>query len=878
MLKSHEKFHSSNGKRLLLIADDEIINREILKEQLKDAYEIIEAADGQEALDQMHEYKETLSLVLLDLMMPKKTGYEVLESIKQDPSIQRIPVIVLTSDQGAEVRTLHIGATDFIMKPYPGKEVIKARIQRTIELSEDREIINVTERDPLTGLYNKEYFYSYAGQYDVYHKDAKLDAIVMDINHFHMINERFGTAFGDAVLRRIGQRIREMVSDKDGIVCRREADTFMVYCRHGKDYQAILENATISLSKDGERENNRVRLRMGVYENVDMSMEIERRFDRAKMACDKVKDNYTDSIGFFDEALHRDEMYEEQLIDSFASGISNEEFKVFYQPKFNILDDTPVLASAEALVRWQHPELGMISPGVFIPLFERNGLIQKLDRYVWRRAAGQIGQWKKQHGISVPVSVNVSRIDMYDPNLIVRLTAILEENGLTTDDFLLEITESAYTQDSEQIVKTVNDLRSKGFRIEMDDFGTGYSSLSMISTLPIDALKVDMQFIRDAFREGGNTRMLEFIIGIAEHLQVPVVAEGVETKEQLDALRALGCEIVQGYYFSRPVPPEEYEKFIVERKQMGDVDANLIKKSTALRSRTFGSIAQALSQDYFCIYYVNSRTERFVEYSADEVYENLGIEKSGDDFFEMVRKIVPKTIYEEDQKPFLQMFTKEHVLDELKTNRAFTLTYRMMLNERPTYVHLKATRMEDEHDPHFVIGLSNVDEQIRREQEHRRAMHMASRDPLTGVKNKLAYAEAEAKINTEITDGICDPFAIAICDINGLKEINDSLGHTAGDQYIRDACGIICRIFSHSPVFRIGGDEFCVILRGGDYEVREDLLAQMRQVNQANAAEDKVTIAGGISEYAPESDYSVTDVFDRADGLMYRNKKQFKRA
>ena len=128
--------------------------------------------------------------------------------------------------------------------------------------------------------------------------------------------------------------------------------------------------------------------------------------------------------------------------------------------------------------------------------------------------------------------------------------------------------------------------------------------------------------------------------------------------------------------------------------------------------------------------------------------------------------------------------------------------------------------MEDEHDPHFVIGLSNVDEQIRREQEHRRAMHMASRDPLTGVKNKLAYAEAEAKINTEITDGICDPFAIAICDINGLKEINDSLGHTAGDQYIRDACGIICRIFSHSPVFRIGGDEFCVILRGGDYEVR----------------------------------------------------------
>ena len=565
VFKSHEKFHSAHGKRLVLVADDEVVNRELMGLTLQEDYEVIYACDGQETVDQVRRYKDDLSLVLLDLMMPVKPGLEALREMKADPELKHIPVIVITADQDAEIESLRIGAVDYIPKPYPQAGIILARILKAIELYEDRDIIQSTERDPLTGLYNREYFYRYSEQYDQHHRDMEMDCIVVDVNHFHMINERFGTAYGDEILRRIGEKIREMVADTDGIVCRRSADTFMVYCPHGKDYKAILENASIGLSGD-ESVNSRVRLRMGVYAKADKTLEIERRFDRAKMAADTVRNSFTRTIGIYDGTMHERELYTEQLIDDFHKALDEKQFTVFFQPKFDVRPKTPVLSSAEALVRWRHPELGMISPGVFIPLFEDNGLIQELDNYVWRETAAHIRDWKDRLGFSVPVSVNVSRIDMYDPDLMTKLWRILDDNGLKAEDLLLEITESAYTQDSEQIIETVNQLRELGFRIEMDDFGTGYSSLNMISSMPIDALKLDMQFVRSAFKDQKDTRMLEVIIDISDRLGVPVIAEGVETEEQVVALKDLGCDIIQGYYFSKPVPAEDFEPFLEERK------------------------------------------------------------------------------------------------------------------------------------------------------------------------------------------------------------------------------------------------------------------------------------------------------------------------
>ncbi len=545
--------------RQILVVEDEEINREILKEMLQDGFDVVLAENGREALECISSRSEMLSLILLDLNLPDSSGLDILRQIKADERVSRIPVIVVTSETAAEVESLTLGAVDFIPKPYPMPDVVKARVQRIIELYEDRKTISETARDKLTGLYNKEYFYRYAHDYDVYNKDQSMDAIVVNVNHFHLLNERYGKAYGDEVLRTISSTIKDILDSTGGFVCRREGDTFLVYMPHQTNVAGILD--TVSQAVD-----SRVRLRMGVYENVDKTIDFDRRFDRAKMAADKVRNSFSRVIGYYDKKLHETEIRSEQLLEDFPKALEERQFRVFFQPKFNIRPENPILSSAEALARWQHPTLGLLSPSSFIPLFESNGLIRQLDRYIWKETARQIQEWKQKLGVSVPVSVNVSRVDMFDGNLVQEMKDLIQAHGLTPADLLLEITESAYTEDSEKIIKVVNELRTAGFCIEMDDFGSGYSSLNMISTLPVDALKLDMAFIRNAFRGRKNTRMLEFVFDMADSLEVPTIAEGVETAEQMLNLKAMGCDIVQGFYFSKPVPPEEFEKYLLEMK------------------------------------------------------------------------------------------------------------------------------------------------------------------------------------------------------------------------------------------------------------------------------------------------------------------------
>ena len=555
-------------RRTILIVEDETINQSILGHMFEEGYDILYASNGVEALEQIKAHQNDIALVLLDLMMPRMSGTEVLKIMKEEEELRDIPVIVMTADQDAEVECLELGAMDFIPKPYPTWEIVQARVNRCIELSEKRNIIQTTERDSLTNLFNLDYFTRYVRMYDQHYPDMEMDAIVLDINRFHMLNERYGKQYGDSVLARIGRRMRQIAREVGGVGCRRGGDTFLLYCPHRDDYAGILDKASEGLAGEDASED-RVRLRMGVYAQVDKNLEIERRFDYAKTAANTVKSGYLKAIGVYDTEMHKAELYRARLLEDFKPSLASGRFKVYFQPKFDIRPDQPVLASAEALVRWDHPELGMISPGVFIPLLEDNGLILELDKFVWRETAARIREWKDRLGCSVPVSVNVSRVDMLTPNLKNIFSEILEEYRLETKDLILEITESAYTGDSDQVIATAMDLRGMGmgFRIEMDDFGTGYSSLGMLSNLPIDALKLDMSFIRSAFKETRDVRMIELIIDIADYLHVPVVAEGVETEEQYRALRDLGCDLAQGYYFAKPVQPELFERFLLEREK-----------------------------------------------------------------------------------------------------------------------------------------------------------------------------------------------------------------------------------------------------------------------------------------------------------------------
>ncbi|MBR3038838.1 MAG: response regulator, partial [Clostridia bacterium] len=277
MFESHSRFHSANDKRRILVVEDEQINREILGFMLEASYDVCFAETGAEALRILDEDYQTLSLVLLDLNLPDMKGIDILHRIKGNGNTAVLPIIVMTADQDAEVECLSIGATDFISKPYPKQEIVLARIRRTIELFEDRDILHWTERDNLTGLYNSEFFYRYAIQIDSFHQDTPMDAIVLDINHFHMLNERFGNSFGNEALKRVAETLLAAVSDTNGIVSRKTADTFLIYCPHRTDYQSILDAACVELTADCH-----VRARMGVYSEVDRSIDIERRFDRAK--------------------------------------------------------------------------------------------------------------------------------------------------------------------------------------------------------------------------------------------------------------------------------------------------------------------------------------------------------------------------------------------------------------------------------------------------------------------------------------------------------------------------------------------------------------------------------------------------------------------
>ena len=551
------KFHSSDGKRKILLIEDEFINRELLTMMLADSYNVLCAENGAQALELLDAQCETLSMVLLDLNLPDMRGIDILRGIKSSERTALLPVIVMTADHDAEVECLSLGAIDFISKPYPRQEVVLARILRTIELYEDRDIIRFTERDQLTGLYNREFFYHYADQFDSFHPNKPTDAIVLNINHFHMVNERYGREFGDEVLRHVARKLLDSVEGTDGIVCRREDDTFLIYCPHREDYLEILDHVSEDI-----REDFHLRARMGVYSMVDRGIEPERRFDRAKQAADQVKGSYSHAVGIYDDAMREKELYDEQLLEDFHTAIREKQFVVHYQPKFDITGEKPALVNAEALVRWQHPKLGMVSPGVFIPLFEANGLVRELDSYVWHEAAAQIGAWKQSLGRSIPVSVNVSRVDLYDPQLPEVMAGIADEAGIERREMLLEITESAYTDNQNQIIAIVKDLQERGFRIEMDDFGTGYSSLNMIALLPFDALKLDMKFIRTAFTPKKDLRLLNAVVALAKSMELPVIAEGVETEEQMLTLKSIGCDIVQGYYFSKPLPADAFETYV----------------------------------------------------------------------------------------------------------------------------------------------------------------------------------------------------------------------------------------------------------------------------------------------------------------------------
>ena len=543
----------------VLVVDDQEINRDALEAILEDDYGILTAGNGQEALDMMRAHTADLSLVLLDLMMPVMNGLEVLEIVREDEALRQIPIIVLTAEKSAELQALQLGAADFIIKPFDMPEVILARVNRIIELNERRKLISAAETDEVAGVYSRNFFFEYANRLYRYHPELHLDAVVIDIEQFHSINALHGREFGHSIIRTLGKEIRAFLAETEGIAGRVTMERFAIYCVPQADYKAVLKRFQEKV--DGLSPNVNVHLRMGVSPRQE-GAEPLMLFDRAATASAMVRRDYLRPLMIYDEEMLKKELLNQRLLNDLRTAVDERQFCVFYQPKYDIRCDPPKLSSAEALIRWKHPELGLVSPGSFIPLFEGNGLIGIVDSFVWEEAARQIRHWRNKYNFTLPVSVNLSRSDVFDPTLAHRLVRLIRENGLNYEELKLEVTESAYTDDAKTVLDVIRKLRDLGFQIEMDDFGSGYSSLNMLSDMPVDVLKMDMKFIRKIENSETDRRLVSLILDIARYLKVPVVAEGVETEGQLAILREGGCQLVQGYYFSKPLPPEEFEKLI----------------------------------------------------------------------------------------------------------------------------------------------------------------------------------------------------------------------------------------------------------------------------------------------------------------------------
>ena len=539
-------------KRVLVVEDNEL-NREILCQILSEKYQVLEAENGQVALEILKEYKSSISLIFLDVVMPVMDGYTFLDRLRADSSISFIPVVVTTqgSSEEDEVNALSHGATDFVPKPYRPK-IILHRAANLIELRENAAIVNQFMYDRLTGLFSREYFFQKVQERLNDSPGQSYDIICSNAENFKVYNDIFGTKAGDRMLKHIADLLRDTMGES-AMCARYGADRFMCLKRQDEAQEWM----GIDANKEKLPHMDNIVMKWGVYQITDRSVPVEKMCDRAFLVADSIKGRYNQSVAVYDDVL-RDKLLREQAItESMEAALADGQFSVYLQPKYWLHGDK--LAGAEALARWIHPELGFMNPGEFIPLFEKNGFITKLDRYVWEQTCKLLQAWRKQGYPEIPVSVNVSRADVYQENLPETMSSLVEQYGIAPNQLHLELTESAYTENPNQIIAVVDRLRQRGFVIEMDDFGSGYSSLNMLNQVHFDILKLDMKFIQTETAKPGEMSIMRFVVNLAKWLNLSTVAEGVETKAQLERLRDVGCDYAQGYYFSRPLPIPEFE-------------------------------------------------------------------------------------------------------------------------------------------------------------------------------------------------------------------------------------------------------------------------------------------------------------------------------
>ena len=1022
-----------------------------------------------------------------------------------------------------------------------------------IELGYDTALKDASDKqlfDFLTGTPLIKHFLSLseAGGRLAMEKGRRPVMLYVDLCGLTDFNRRFGFEEGDNLIKAVSSVLVSQFSNDN--CCRQGQDRFSVFT---DDYD--LESRLMALFEKTNAINDgrNVPIRIGVYIYREGENDPRTACDRAKLAGDAARDLPAPAVKYYDEAMHLITERSQYIIDNIDKAISERWIKVYFQPIVRSANGR--VCNEEALSRWFDPVNGALTPDEFIPILEDQKLIYKLDLYVVERVLEKLKIQAEKGLFTVPTSINLSRADFDSCDIVEEIRRRVDESGIGRDKINIEITESIIGKDFDFMKVQIERFKALGFKIWMDDFGRGYSSLDLLQEIHFDLIKFDLHFMKLFSKTDKTKIILTELMKMAIGLGIETVVEGVETEEQVQFLKEIGCTKMQGFFYCKALPVEtifeRYEKgaqigfedpaetpyyssighinlydissvnnddsslsqyfntlpmaiievgdekmaiirnnsscrdFIAQIGEdfrrgvqyhcpqkgtiFGNEFAKAIRQCTADGARQFvnermpdGAIAHlyvkriaqnpitrkiayvvilleytdfsevsfdtqeliptdtfvySLASDYTFLYYVNMDNGHFVEYRPNEKSGELSVIRHGMDFFKEVRKDAPLSLYKDDLDKFLSNFTVENILNTLATKNAFTLTYRLMLKGKPTYVSLKASRLgnfenrliigvnnvhaqmevqeayekakeeqltiarisalsanyiciymvdsvtehyveystskeyeglginkEGEHffddayrnaedviypddldrvrallekekilegiaksgfysfnyrlmmegEPFYVslkaalvkdgaanqiiIGISDINEQVKRDREYAYNLSMAKIradiDALTGVKNRHAYLDFEDKLNRSIKEKKNYPFAVTVFDVNNLKTVNDEQGHQEGDRLIKGAATMICNKFKHSPVFRIGGDEFVAVSSGQDYELIDSILKDFDETNRRHAKDGDVVVSFGMSLF--NGDSKVDDVFERSDKNMYEYKKNFK--
>lgn len=569
--------------KTVLVVDDNQINRQILKKILLDEYHIIEAENGQIALDILTKGETEFSAILLDLTMPVMDGYTFLRRVQDNSSIKNIPIIVTTShsETEKEIEALKMGAWDFVTKPY-NPEVILFRLRNAIsrsQLETLREIVYITEFDKLTGLFTKNHFFAETHKMLSEYHDEKYIFIRFDIDRFSLINSYFGIAHGDSIIKYIAETFPKLLKSAAHYTYGRiEGDVFAACVSFDaakySDKTAFADHVVGNVKQLLDHCNHEFDIvpSFGLYEIHDNSIRPDILYDRATLASKNCKGSYTQLYSWYDDTMEEKLIQDQNIANEMTKALEEGQFVPYFQPKYDLR--TNKIAGAEALIRWLHPEKGLIPPGNFIPIFEKNGFVSKVDNYMWESVCKSIRQWIDEGKTVLPISINVSRIDLYNPLLVDTFANLIDKYQIPANLLNLEITESSYMDDPEIMLNTMHKLQEKGFVVMMDDFGSGYSSLNVLKDMPVDVLKIDMNFLSKDTEDGRSESIIASIVRMAKWLNMTCIAEGAETSNQVQFLKNIGCEFAQGYFYSKPIPKDEFENLV--EKEWGTLGLSIM--------------------------------------------------------------------------------------------------------------------------------------------------------------------------------------------------------------------------------------------------------------------------------------------------------------